>query len=416
MQSLPLFTSKKELLTTLFVVAFLFICSLSYEYYKYKKITTYSLHVSTFKIVNFYDKTSKNGKTYTVLKLKNSDFTFNTVSWKSLAVNKGDIVKVGFFTQNIDFLHYLKGFYASMKFLHVKSKYEQNQFVNYIENQHENVRAKELYKALFFAKPFSQDLRQDISKWGISHLVAISGFHLGILSTILFFLLKPIYTFFQDRYFPYRNSHADLICIVFTLLGLYVYVIDFAPSVLRAFVMSIIGFLFFSRNIKIISFATLFFTMSLVLIFFPNLLFSIAFWFSVSGVFYIFLFLYHFSHLQKTTIFILLNIWVYILMLPIVHYIFDVFSLFQLLSPLISMIFVIFYPLSLALHVINLGGILDSFVLWFLSLHVEVSTLHTPLWFLIVFIVLSLISIRFRLLAFFLPFIAISLYFVEYIT
>ena len=82
--------------------------------------------------------------------------------------------------------------------------------------------------------PISKELREDITKWGIAHLVAISGFHLGILSAILFFLLKPIYTFFQDRYFPYRNRTDDLAFIVFLLLGSYAYFIDMTPSVVRA--------------------------------------------------------------------------------------------------------------------------------------------------------------------------------------
>jgi competence protein ComEC len=409
---LPLFTSKKEIIYTLFLVAILFVISLFYEFYKYKKITTYSLHVTHSKVINSYEKTSVKGKKYTVLKLKNSDFTFNTISWKALHVNKGDRVKVAFYTKGIDFYSYLKGFYASLKFLHVNADAVQNPFYEYVQKQHKDSFTKELYKALFFASPISKELREDIAKWGISHLVAISGFHLGILSGILFFLLKPLYTFFQDKFFPYRNAYADLAGIVFLILGLYIYLIDFTPSVLRAFVMSIIGFLFFARNIKIISFSTLFFTISVVLILFPKLIFSIAFWLSVSGVFYIFLFLYHFANINKVSIFILINFWVYVLMLPIVHYIFDVFSFYQIFSPLLSMAFVVFYPLSLALHVSSFGGILDEFVLAFLSLHVEVSVLSTPLWFLLCFIGLSLLAIRFRLLAFFLPFISLSLFFI----
>jgi len=108
--------------------------------------------------------------------------------------------------------------------------------------------------------------------------------------------------------------------------------------------MSMIGFFLFSRNIKIISFGTLFFTICIVLILFPHLIFSVAFWFSVSGVFYIFLFLYHFSNLSKISIFILLHFWVFVLMLPVVHFVFDVFSMYQLFSPLVSMVFILFYP------------------------------------------------------------------------
>jgi len=395
---LPLFNTKKEMFYSFLVLVVLLSISLLHEYYKYKQITTYSLHVTSVKVINSYKKSSKNGKNYVVLKLKNDDFTFYTTYWKPLRVDRDDKLKVIFYTKNIDFYSFLKGFYAPLKSLHVESRAEKNILVDFVEKQHENLKTRELYNALFFAIPVSKELREDIVKWGIAHLVAISGFHLGLLSGILFFLLKPAYTFFQDRYFPYRNRMADLAFLIFVLLGFYIYFIDMPPSVVRAYIMSLLGFFLYSQNIKIISFGTLLFTVATVAILFPSLIFSIAFWFSVSGVFYIFLFLYHFSHLSKAAIFILLHFWVYILMTPIVHFVFDVFTLHQLLSPFISMLFILFYPLSLALHVVGFGGVMDSFLLWFFSLHIEVISIKTPLWFFVSFVAFSLLAIRFKLL------------------
>ena len=406
MKSVPLFVTKREIVSTLLVIVVFFLASLSYEFYKYKKITTYSIHLTTAKVLSDYQKTGKN---YRILKLKNKDFTFYTTYRKPLHVNRNDELKVIFYTKGIDFYSYLKGFYATSKSLHVKSRSDKNTLIKYVESQHSNSISKELYNALFFAMPISKSLREDITKWGIAHLVAISGFHIGVLSGILFFLLKPMYTFFQDRYFPFRNRTADLAILVFCILGIYVYFIDMAPSVLRAFVMSLIGFFLFSRNIKIISFGTLFFTISIVLILFPHLVFSIAFWFSVSGVFYIFLFLYHFAHLNKISIFVLLHFWVYILMIPIVHYVFEIFSFYQFFSPFISMLFLLFYPFSIALHVVGFGGVMDSFLIWFFSLHVEVSLVTTPLWFFAIYVVLSVVAIKFRFVAFALPLFASSL-------
>jgi len=168
MTSLPLFVSKKELLYTLFAIVVLFCFSLFYEFYKYKQVTIYSLHVSTSKIVNMYNKTTKKGKTYTVYKLKNSDFSFTTVNWTDLHVKIGDELEVCFFTKNLTFYKYLKGFYASSKFIRLKSKNKTNALVNFVQNQHENVVTKELYGALFFATHMSKNLRDDIAKWGIS--------------------------------------------------------------------------------------------------------------------------------------------------------------------------------------------------------------------------------------------------------
>jgi len=412
MVSLPLFSNKKEIFYTLLIVVVLFSLSISYEFYKYKNLTAYSLHVSDAKLISHYPKKSKKGKDYEVLKLRSDDFTFYTVSWKPLEIKRADTLKVAFYTKDISFFNYLKGFYANAKFIELKEKSVDNILEKYIENQHIREMPKELYRALFFATPVSQELRIDIAKWGIAHLIAISGFHLGILSGILYFLLRPFYTFAQDRLFPYRNSYADLAFLVFLILGTYTYLIDFTPSILRAYTMSLVGFLLFSRGIKIISFLTLFFTVSIVLILFPKLVFSIAFWLSVSGVFYIFLFLHHFSMLNKTAIFILINFWVYVLMLPIIHYIFDVFSFYHFLSPLISMVFVLFYPLSLALHVSGFGGLLDGLLSWFFSLHVETIDLVTPLWFLGVYLGLSLLAMRFKLFALLLPIFSICIFFI----
>jgi len=222
MKSLPLFTTKKEIFTTLVVIVVLLVISLSYEFYKYKKVTTYSLHVTTAKVLSDYQK---EGKNYKILKLRSKDFTFYTTYKEPLHVKRDDELKVIFFTKGIDFYGYLKGFYVSSKSLHVESKSVKNSLISFVENQHEDIISKELYNALFFAIPISKDLRKNVTKWGIAHLVAISGFHLGILSAILFFLLKPMYSFFQDRYFPYRNRTADLALLVFLLLGSYTHLL-----------------------------------------------------------------------------------------------------------------------------------------------------------------------------------------------
>ncbi len=409
MKSLPLFSCNKDIFYTLLVIVALFCISLGLEYYKYKKVTAYSLHVSSAKVLKDY---KKKGKKYRILKLKSDGYTFFTSYKTALHVSRGDELKVIFYTKGISFYKFLEGFYASCKSLHVKSRAKPNGLVQLVQKQHSDPVARELYSALFFAIPLSNTLRQDIAKWGIAHLVAISGFHLGILSGILFFLLKPIYSFFQDRYFPYRNQTADLSLIVIVFLGSYTYFIGMTPSVIRAFIMSVLGFFLFSQNIKVISFGALFFAICAVLILSPHLLFSIAFWFSVSGVFYIFLFLHHFSNLNNVATFVILHFWIYILMLPVVHYVFDVFSLAQLISPLISMLFILFYPLSLALHVVGFGGVMDSLLSWFFALHVEVYPITTPLWFFVSYLMLSLLSIKLRYIALLLPFVSAILFFI----
>jgi len=392
MESLPLFTNKKEMVLASFVLVFLSIFSLGFQYFKYKNLTSQLLHVTDAKVLNHYEKHKSNGRAYDVFKLKSDEgYTFYTVAWKKKDIQIGSLVRVKFKTNKISFYKYLKNFFAI---------------------KHKTQDLKEIFSALFFATHIQKSTRGKIQKLGISHLVAISGLHLGMISAILYFLLGIFYRFFQDRYFPYRNSKADLAFAVFAILFYYLYLIGFYASFLRSFVLSLFGFFLFSKNIKIISFVTLLLSIIFILILFPRLIFSISFWFSVSGVFYIFLFLKHFSKMPKYLIFVILNFWVYVMMMPIVHFIFKVFTPLQLFSPLLSMLFVVFYPLELALHVVGFGGIFDGYLLDLLNLQTTAYEITTPLWFLVVYISVSILGIFNKWLALLTFFGAAAIFFI----
>jgi len=58
-------------------------------------------------------------------------------------------------------------------------------------------------------------------------------------------------------------------------------------------------------------------------------------------------------------------------MQPVVHSIFGMTSIYQLLSPLLSILFVPFYPLMMFFHLLGFGYILDSALLWLFSLPIE---------------------------------------------
>ncbi len=416
MEAAPLFVEKKEMVFATVFLFILFCLSLGWQYYKYKTLISTPLHVAQVRVLNHYQKHKSNGRIYDVFKLKsNSGYTFYTVCWKKRNISIGSTVLIKFKTDKISFVSYLKNFFAVnifIKDINTTKISKLEKLKTYIKNQHKFSDLKEIFQALFFATNISKKTRDKIQKLGISHLVAISGFHLGLISAILYFILSPIYRFFQNRYFPYRNIKADLSFVIFSLLFFYMYIIDFSPSFLRSFVLSIFGFFLFSKNIKILSFATLLISVSFILILFPKLLFSVSFWFSVSGVFYIFLFLKHFSTLNKIWIFILLNFWVFALMMPIVHYVFKVFTPLQLYSPLLSMLFVPFYPVELFLHIINQGGIFDIWLEKLLNLPTSSYEVVTPLWFLLLYLSLSLISIFRRWLALLLLLFSIAIFFI----
>jgi competence protein ComEC len=77
-------------------------------------------------------------------------------------------------------------------------------------------------------------------------------------------------------------------------------------------------------------------------------------------------------------------------MLPVVHNIFGVTSTYQLLSPLLSLLFIPFYPLVMLLHLLDFGGVLDTVLLWLFSLPKESVDNLLPLWIMLTYIGLSI--------------------------
>ncbi len=411
---LNLFYSKKEISIFLFFALSLFSISLFIKYSQYQELSKSKFFHLDATVINQYTKFSKRGKPYHVLKLKSANgYQFITTNYGDLKDLKNRHVRLGIITDKVLFLNFLKGFYVpsyNLELMDYQNSIKEK-ISNFISYQHESSLAKELFLALFMAEPISKELREKVSMWGISHLIAISGYHLSFLFLIFYFLFSKIYLFFQDRYFPYRNSKFDLTIFIFILLLGYLYLLDFTPSLIRSFVMLSLGFLLFHRNIKIVSFEVLFVSVVFILSIKPEFLFSIGFWFSVSGVFYIYLFFRYFSHLPSWLIFILINFWVYFLMLPIIHYIFPLFSFYQLFSPFISMLFALFYPFEMFLHLLGFGGLLDNLLEVFFSIDGEVYKFQTPLWFLIIYLFLSIFAVfeyRFTYILFIMLFLMVG--------
>jgi competence protein ComEC len=287
----------------------------------------------------------------------------------------------------------LTSFYAYSRLKDTSNTLNSKQKLNtLIQNQHKDNDISYLYQALFTATQLPKNLQGIFSQLGVSHLLAISGFHLGVLSALLFFILRPIYTFFQNLYFPYRNSKIDLLSFIAIILFVYLVFLDFPPSLLRAYAMLIIGFILHDRGFKIISMQTLFLTMAILMVFFPRLAFSIGFYLSVFGVFYIFLFLLHYEKLSKIWQFLLLPIWVYFMMLPFSLYIFSSFSIYHPLSILWTSLFTLFYPVSIFLHLISQGDLLDSLLLKFIHLNNSFTSVYLGYSWVLIQLILSLLA------------------------
>lgn len=389
MQKLNLINDKKELLYfCLFLILISFV-TLFVQYNNYKDFTANSIYKLQAQVINKYEKDD-----FDIYKLQGTKFSFFTSTPKGLDLKRLDYVDISILSGKVSFLEYLKGFYVKSFNIFKYQKYSiKKDLKEKIQSQHTNKNISQIYEAIFLALPVNNELRDIFAIYSISHLIAISGFHLGVLSFILYFIFYYPYNFFHNRYFPYRNRRFDILCIVLSLLFVYLIFTNLVPSLLRAFIMMAFGVFLLRANIKLISFETLLLTLLFIIVLFPMYIFSISLWFSIIGVFYIFLFIKYFQNLNKVFLFLFFNIWIFASFNPIVHYFFGVTSWVQLFSPLITIVFTIFYPLELFLHLIGYGDFLDSFLSVAINMKFHSFEVMTPLWFFITYIVVSLLAI-----------------------
>ncbi len=388
-----LFTSSRQHLLAMMALLSLFLLSLFLKYQTFQNVCKFDDFYTRAVVMKQYAK-----KDYWVLRCHSEDgFDFFTTSRSNLKALEGETLEVRLFIKELSFWEFLQGFYAPSELLYRvnDAKSQRHVWMEKLAQGHDRQSA-EIFNALFFAGGITQELRNKLSAWGINHLLAISGFHLGVLSMLLFFLLKWLYYPIQKRFFPFSHGHRDVTLVVLMIMGGYVYFLDMVPSLLRAFAMTLFAFLLYDRGMKLLSFSALFYVVGLLLALWPDLLFAMGFWFSVAGVFYIFLFLHHFESLANWQHFILLHIWVFIAMLPIVHYFFGSFSPYQLLSPLLSMVFILFYPLSLLLHAVAMGELLDPVLGAFFSVRIIITDILINDYVFVLTLILSFLAIFHR--------------------
>jgi len=394
-----LFSNRKEFLHFSLALLVLLAIHLSFKFYSYTEFISKPFYYTYAKVITSYSKT-KNRKTYQVLKLRSEEgFRFYTTTHRKESFGNKRLRLQIFPNERIGFTDYLGTFYVKSKIKHQEkiAKCFKDRLLTIVAKQHDNSSLQSFYNAIFFATPLERGLREKISMLGVSHLVALSGFHLGILWGLIYGIFLLIYRPFQQRYFPYRQALFDVGLIVMILLGIYVWFVDFPPSLVRSYAMVLVGWVVLLAGIKLLSFTFLTTILLLLVVIFPSLLVSLSFWFSVAGVFYIFLLLQYtqrFSALVVSLVIIPLGI--FLLMLPIVHTLFGLTSAYQLLSPLLSVLFIVFYPLVMGLHLLGIGGVLDGALLWLFSLPQNgVEMLLSP-WMVLGYIVVSLGAIWYR--------------------
>ncbi|WP_183030639.1 ComEC/Rec2 family competence protein [Helicobacter pylori] len=395
-----LLSTPKEYLWCGVFLSLLLAINLYLEYLNYQKLDFSKPTSLNAQILLQYPKT-KDQKTYFVLKLQSKGMIFYTTIKEPLKNLQYRHAQFFGRIKSCSFLESLKScFFQTYSFSLTRKQDFKSHLRHFIDSTHSSALVGNLYRALFIGDSLNKDLRDRANALGINHLLAISGFHLGILSASMYFLFSLFYTPLQKRYFPYRNAFYDIGVLVWVFLLGYLLLLDFLPSFFRAFLMGLLGFLACFFGVRLLSFKLLVLACCIAIALLPKLLFSVGFLLSVCGVWYIFLFLKHTqiffkdsSFLKRSFQAIVLSVLVFLNMLIVVHAFFPMFSPYQLFSIPLGLIFIVFFPLSLFLHAVGLGSLLDHILS--MPLTIPTISIPSPLWLLGAHLFLTILSARF---------------------
>lgn len=388
-----LFPEKKTFIRGMLFFLLMILIRLFFEYQAYQNFIAKPFYYTHANVVNTYQK-SKGDQRYQVLKLRSEEgLTFYTTNYSQDHFDHKRLRLQIFPNEKISFSDYLGTFYVKSRmkgqeFLPVTFK---DRLLEKVATQHENTSLGSFYNAIFFATLLEKELREKISILGVSHLVALSGFHLGILWGLVYGFLLLIYRPLQQHFFPYRHALFDVGAMAMILLGGYLWFVDFPPSLLRSYAMVLVGWMVLLLGLELLSFTFLTTIVLMLAALFPSLLVSLSFWLSVAGVFYIFLVLQHSKGFNAWVVTLLLiPLGIFMLMLPVIHTVFPVTSGYQLLSPLLSLLFIPFYPLVMVLHLLGLGSLFDTGLSALFTLPQSSTESLLPLWAIVGYIGISI--------------------------
>lgn len=230
----------------------------------------------------------------------------------------------------------------------------------------------------------SKDLRQRYSDAGVSHILALSGYHVGIILVVL-------QTILLNRIIPYRWKWVSNLALI-AILWLYAMIAGHSPSLVRATIMCTVFLLCQSMHTDIISFNSIAITVVLMLIYNPMYLHDVGFQLSFVSIIGIAMF-FPIFYRKRITRFSLLN-YAYqtailtcicsIVTAPLIAYYFGSIPLYSVVSNLAISIIVIVIMWSSVLWWVTLwipfiNDIIASVTRWSASSMNEIVTTITSL-------------------------------------
>ncbi|GAA62005.1 competence protein ComEC [Pseudoalteromonas sp. BSi20652] len=276
----------------------------------------------------------------------------------------------------------LKRYFLKEKFLnkqltitHKKEPSRVYGYRQYIQNTYDNTKLQWLYYALLTGDKslMSFDNKQLMQSLGLSHLLAISGLHIGLI-----FGFGYISTRFLFKRVSYVGEQTSNLSIIYSLVGfvtafIYVYLSDFLVSATRALVMLGCYLLLYFLAKQPLRWRSILFALVVVLIINPFNVLNPGLYFSFLAVAIIFLVVNYIPVLNtlfvnKIFVLIIIQLALFIGLMPLSLYFFNGISLAGLLLNLIAIPLLSFIVMPMLILITLASSVFDmSVLIWILD-------------------------------------------------
>ena len=238
---------------------------------------------------------------------------------------------------------------------------------NYIVKRSEKFKHSDYFKAFLIGDKSEMDDYSIFQKNGVSHLFAISGMHLSLLSGIILFLFK-------------KSRFKEILACIFLIL--FSMITNYSASIYRSLLLFIYIVLNKKLDLRISTVNVLLLVVCTLLIFNPLIIYDMGFLYSVS----VSLGLILFNKYMKKNYFVnmfLTSFIAFLFSLPITLYYNYEINLMQIINNvvIVPLVSIIIYPLTILTFIFSfLEPILNVFIsiLKFISTHLIMINIIVP--------------------------------------
>jgi len=375
----------KNILRSKYLFKILFIISLIYIFTYIKLDKKESLYnIDTKEITGIVTNYKYDNEKYMIYLKSNEEIVVNYQTDKKLDIEYGDTLKVtGTLTiptnntipNSFNYKKYLerKGIYYILKANNIE-KIKKNEniiydlkniLINRINNKIKKSSSYVLAFVLGIKNNIDEEATTSYQENGVSHLFAISGMHISLFSSLLYFLVKKI---------SYNNYYNFI--VVFTILLFYAILLDFPISVVRTILMFSLFKINKLFNLKIKSLDLMLLVFIIITINNPYVIYEVSFQFSYLISFYLVIFNKKISKVKYPKLY--QSFICFIVSLPIV-----LFNYYQIsiLSIFLNLIFIpyvsiIIFPLSILTLIFPF---LDNILFIFITILEYISKLFSSI-------------------------------------